>query len=442
MLVLDDFYMAQTPAIHAMIAFLLDHQPPHLHLILLTREDPLLPLPRLWAHGRLTELRAADLCFTAAESARFLQQTHGLALDASLVSALEARTEGWIAGVQLATLALQECADAATYIHAFSGSQRYVVDYLAEDVFQWLPTDLRAFLRQTATLNRLSAPLCDAVTERADSAACLQQLEQANLFVIPLDEHRTWYRYHHLFAEFLRSAVGTDEQATLHRRAAQWHQAHGFLEEAVDHALASNDQELAADLITQAAGKAMQKGELTILLGWLAALPDARVRTSGDLATYKGWALWLTGQADAAETYAQAAESCLAADASPLYRGRLLGLRAFLADTDAGSLRLFREALDLLGEADPLFRSLILLRLAYTQLMYHSSKQGWSWHSGWAWHLRLRRARKCWRASSFRLASLRWHWRRLQTRGHGRPGCIYGDLATTSRPWRRSSSSG
>ena len=374
-LALDDFHVIQAPAVYSMIAFLLDHQPLQLHVVLLTREDPPLPLPRLRARGQMTELRTEDLRFTSAEIARFLGQIHGLTLDAELLAVLEARTEGWIAGVQLAALALQERDDPAEYIQAFSGSHRYVIDYLAEDVLQRLPDDLRAFLRQTAILDRLTAPLCDAVTGRTDSADCLARLQQANLFIIPLDERREWYRYHPLFAEFLCSALRTEEHPALHRRAAQWYRAHGFLEEAVGQALASNDRELAADLIAQAAGRAIQQGQLTTLLGWLSALPDAQVRTNADLATYKGWILWLIGQADAAASYAQSAEACLELDAPPATRGRLHGLRASLADPDAGSLRLFQEALTILGDTDPLFRNLVLLHVAYTQLVYYDAAE-------------------------------------------------------------------
>jgi LuxR family maltose regulon positive regulatory protein len=282
-LVLDNFQAIRTAAIHSTIAFLLDHQPPQLHLVLLTREDPPLPLPRLRARGQMTEVRTADLRFTTAEIARFLRQTYGLALDAPLVAALDARTEGWIAGVQLAALALQEHDDLAKCIDDFSGSHRYVIDYLAEDVLRQLPDDLRAFLGQTAILGRLTAPLCDAVTGRTDSAACLQRLMQANMFIIPLDEHREWYRYHPLFAEFLCSALRTDEHPTLHRRAAHWYRAQGFLEEAVEHALASNDRQLATDLIGQAARRGFQQDRPPTLLGWVGAVPETQMRTAQPL---------------------------------------------------------------------------------------------------------------------------------------------------------------
>jgi LuxR family transcriptional regulator, maltose regulon positive regulatory protein len=368
-LALDDFHVIQAPAIHALIECLLDHQPRQLHLVLLTREDPPLALPRLRARGQLTELRTADLRFRADEIARFLQQTHGLVLEAELIAALEARTEGWITGVQLAALALQGRDGAADYIHAFSGSHRYLIDYLAEDVLQRLPHDLCTFLHQTAILNRLTPPLCDAVAGRTDSALCLRQLEQANLFVIPLDDRREWYRYHHLFAEFLRSALEPEEGPLLHLRAAQWYQAHGFLEEAIDHALESNNQELATNLIIQAASQTIQDGRLTTLLRWLEAMPDAQVRTNADLAVYKGWSLWLIGQADAAASYAQSAETSLTSGTPTQTRGRLLGLRAFVTDPEAHNLHLLQEALDAIGDADPLFRSIILLRLAYAQML-------------------------------------------------------------------------
>ena len=204
-LVLDDYHVIDSKPVDHALTFLLDHLPPQMHLVIATREDPSLPLARYRVRGQLTELRAADLRFTPAEAAEFLNQMMGLNLSAEDIAALETRTEGWIAGLQLAALSMQGREDIASFIQAFTGSHRFVLDYLVEEVLQHQPEHIRSFLLQTAILDRFCAPLCNAVTEREDGKEMLDVLERSNLFLIPLDDQRQWYRYHHLFADVLQA---------------------------------------------------------------------------------------------------------------------------------------------------------------------------------------------------------------------------------------------
>jgi LuxR family maltose regulon positive regulatory protein len=294
----------------------------------------------------------------------------GLGLSDEDVAALEARTEGWIAGLQLAAISVQGRDDVAGFVEAFSGSHRYVIDYLAEEVLQRQTDDIRGFLCQTGILDRLTAPLCDAVTGRDDSQAVLARLEQANLFLVPLDDRREWYRYHPLFADFLRTRIEPHRLATLHRRAAQWHEAHGFLARAVKHALATGDVDEAGRVIRLAAEGARRNGHVKTLLGWLDALPDAFVRAHPELARHKALVLSLAGHVEAAKSYLDVAEDGLPADAPPASRAGLIHLRASLAlsrgDFDT-AIRRASEALDLVGGADPRHRSAILSILGRAQ---------------------------------------------------------------------------
>ena len=297
-LVLDDYHAIDAPEIHAGLAFLLDHLPATLHLVIAGRADPPLPLARLRARGELAEIRAADLRFAPEEAAAFLNGAMGLALAAADVATLEARTEGWIAGLQLAALSLQGRADAAGFIRAFAGDDRYVLDYLAEEVLQRQPAAIRNFLLQTSILDRLSETLCDAVTGQGDSGGMLAALERGNLFVVPLDDKRRWYRYHHLFADVLRAHL-LDEQPErvpeLHRRASAWHEQHDLADEAIRHALAAGDDARAADLVERV-GQAMFRGRWQAsVLGWLRALPDEQLRRRPVLSVWYAHALLSAG---------------------------------------------------------------------------------------------------------------------------------------------------
>ncbi len=254
-LILDDYHTIDAKPVDDALAFIVEHLPPRMHLVITTREDPPLPIPRLRARDRLTELRAADLRFTPAEAAEFLNQVMGLDLSVDAVAALETRTEGWIAGLQLAALSMQGHEDISGFIQAFAGDDRYIVDYLVEEVLQRQPEAIRNFLLQTSILERLNGPLCDAVTGQLGSTARLETLRRGNFFLIPLDDKRHWYRYHHLFADVLRMHLmveQVEQVPALHRRASEWYERNGSPEEAIRHALAGRDFERAADLIEMA----------------------------------------------------------------------------------------------------------------------------------------------------------------------------------------------
>ncbi|MEZ4837504.1 MAG: hypothetical protein R2873_36815, partial [Caldilineaceae bacterium] len=254
-LVLDDYHVVDAKPVDAILTFLLAHQPPQMHLIITTREDPQLPLARLRARGQLTEIRAADLRFTVDEATQVLSQLTGLTLTGQEVDALEARTEGWIAGLQLAALSMQGRDDVHSFIDAFTGDHRYIVDYLVDEVLAQQPAPVRDFLLQTCILERLTGPLCDAVTEQADGVAMLEALERANLFVTPLDDRRRWFRYHHLFAEVLRAHLQVENPEVipqLHRRAAAWCAQNQQPGDAIRHALAAEDFDHVATLLERA----------------------------------------------------------------------------------------------------------------------------------------------------------------------------------------------
>jgi LuxR family maltose regulon positive regulatory protein len=362
-LVLDDYHTIHAESIHKAVEFLIEHQPPQVRLVVVTRQHPPLSLPRLRVRGQMVEVCEADLRFTADEARDFFHQALGLHLDPKIITALEARTEGWIAGLQLAALSVQgrSAERIAEFVEFFSGSHRHVIDYLAEEVLAQQSDEIRDFLCQTSILDRLTAPLCDAVTGRSDSKEILRQLDGANLFLVPLDDQRAWYRYHHLFADFLRTELDAETQALLHSRASRWLVAHGLLPEAVKHGLASGDVDEAARVIALASGEAFRFGSLATLEGWLDALPDEVVRGDSELATYQGYLLFFTGQTSKVGVYADAAERSLPPDATPPSRGRLLSLKAHVAlcsdDLDA-TVQFSREALACLDPSDAVFRHL------------------------------------------------------------------------------------
>ena len=298
-LVLDDFHVVERPEIHDTVAYLIDRLPPRAHLVITTRADPPLPLSRLRARGELVEVRAADLRFTPDEAAAYLNGAMGLELSGPDVATLEARTEGWIAALQLAALSMQGRADVASFIASFAGDDRYVVDYLADEVLARQPDDVRNFLLGTSILDRLTASLCDAVTVRSDGRATLERLDRGNLFLVALDDQRRWYRYHHLFAEVLRARL-LDEQpdavAGLHRRASEWLEQHGERPEAIRHALAAADFVHAARLIELAIPELRRTRSEMILRRWLEPLPDAVIEVRPVLAAAFAGALMQTGE--------------------------------------------------------------------------------------------------------------------------------------------------
>ncbi len=312
--VLDDYHLIDAEPIHSGITFLLSHLPPQMHLIIASRSDPPLPLARLRGRGELAELRASELRFTADEAAAFLNDVMGLGLSASDVAALESRTEGWIAGLQLASLSMQGRDDVPGFITAFAGDDRYIVDYLVEEVLQRQPERMRTFLLQTSILDRLSGPLCDAVTGQQSGKGMLEALERGNLFVVPLDDKRQWYRYHHLFADVLQ-AHSTEEQPdrlpTLHRRASDWYERNGLRSDAIRHALAAGDFERAAGLVELAWSLIHGSYEDPNWLGWVKALPDDLIRVRPVLSVGYAWALLVASDLAAAEALLDGAERWL-----------------------------------------------------------------------------------------------------------------------------------
>jgi LuxR family maltose regulon positive regulatory protein len=310
-LVLDDYHLIDANPIDRAVTFLIEHMPLQMRLVIVTREDPNLPLARLRARGHLIELRALDLRFTLTEAAEFLNVVMGLDLSAADIAALEKRTEGWIAGLQLAALSLQGHQDASRFIQTFAGDHRYVADYLVEEVLQRQPEPVRSFLLQTAILDRLYGPLCDAVTGQEAGQARLEALERGAFFVVPLDDKRHWYRYHHLFADALRARLQIEQPhqvATLHRAASEWYERHSLTAEAIHHALAAEDFERAADLIEVAVPAMHRSKQEATLLGWLNTLPDELVHSRPALSVGYAWAFLASGDLDAAAARLRDAE--------------------------------------------------------------------------------------------------------------------------------------
>lgn len=387
-LVLDDYHLVQATAVDEALLFLLEHAPPSLHLVIVTRVDPQLPLGRLRANGALNELRATDLRFTSAEIAAFFNQVTALNLSPAHITSLEHRTEGWVAGLQLAALALQgsistlETPDTARMIQAFTGSHRFVLDYLIEEVLGQQSEAVQTFLLQTAVLNRLTGPLCDALTGQENGQATLEALEQANLFIVPLDEQRQWYRYHHLFSDLLRQQLGRkrpDAIRGLHGLASEWYEREGLWAEAIHHAFAAEAFEQAADLAELAWDSMNRRYRAVTWLGWVKALPAELVRVRPALRAGCGWASLDTGDLAAAEFHFQAAERWLEASSGRTTLDeesiRTLAIsvangRAYLAQAlgdIAGTVKYAQEASQLLRE-DEYFEqglSAILVGFAY-----------------------------------------------------------------------------
>ena len=316
LLVLDDYHLVGSQPVHASVGFLLEHLPPGLHPVLASRADPPLALPRLRARGRLTELRDAELRFTVSEAAAMLRETLSADLPDAAVTALAARTEGWAAGLQLAALSLRGQSDVTGFVAAFSGSHRYVLDYLAEEVLERQSEQVRAFLLTTSVLERLSGELCDAVTGRTGSQALLEQVERAGLFLVPLDEVRGWWRYHHLFADLLRARLQEEQPAQaaqLHHNAAAWYQEHGLADDAIRHAVAAGEMVWGARMIERHFDEIFfLRGEAATIQRWLSALPDHVVRTRPRLLLAQAQLANASGHLDAVEPLIDAAEHAAA----------------------------------------------------------------------------------------------------------------------------------
>ncbi len=386
LLVLDDYHLIDSPAVHASLGFLLEHRPPGLRLVLASRSDPPLALARLRGRGQLTELRAAELRFTADEAAALLRQGvagHGEALPETAVAALAARTEGWAAGLQLAALSLRGQPDAAGFVAAFTGSHRYVLDFLAEEVLEQQSDQVRTFLLETSMLERLSGELCDTVTGRTGSQALLEHVERAGLFLVPLDEVRGWWRYHHLFADLLRARLQAEQPGRavlLHRNAAGWYAERGLADDAIRHAVAAGEMTWAARLIEQDFDMVYNvRGEGATIQRWFSALPADLVQSRPRLLLVQALLMTTSGRLDAVDALLDAAERAGVVDEpfEPTV-GRAASMlvnvpayiavdRSYLAQLrgDAGGTAAFAaRALAVIGEGERLLDSVARWQLA------------------------------------------------------------------------------
>jgi LuxR family maltose regulon positive regulatory protein len=362
-LVLDDYHEIQNPSIHAGMLFLLEHLPHNLHIIVSTRIDPPWPLVRYRARNQLIEIRAQDLRFSVEEAAEFLNHTMGLDLPTEDVAALEARTEGWIAGLQLAALSIMGRSDTAAFIQAFTGSHVYVAEYLTEEILQRQPDDVQLFLLQTSILDRMNAGLCEAVTDCPDGQAILNDLHRANIFIVPLDDEGQWFRYHHLFADLLQAhllqALPEDAIAALHMRASAWYEKNGFTVEAINHALAAKDYESVASLVESVARNMIFTGRVNVLRAWLEAIPDETFHAHPRLGFYLFWIDLLQVKADLSDQAIQEKEGLLRTLPSSPENDRLRGeLMAVVCRTmvltgrTSRGIRLAQDALGYLAEED------------------------------------------------------------------------------------------
>ncbi|MFZ4655704.1 MAG: LuxR C-terminal-related transcriptional regulator [Caldilineaceae bacterium] len=377
-LVLDDYHVIETPAIHQALTFLLEQMPPHLHLVMMSRAIPPLPLSRLRAHGLLNELRATDLRFSMEESRTFFQNFAHLALTQPDLARLSERTEGWVVGLQLAALSLAQRTDGANFVQNFSGSNRFILDYLMDEVLAQRSPTIQTFLRNTAILDRMCGPLCDALVDDllgAPAGSLLQELEQANLFIVPLDDERYWYRYHHLFAEMLRQQLrqrAPDQIAELHQRASRWFEAQGLLDEAVEHARRAGDLGRVTQLVEQEIRTLIGRGFFDTAIRWLAQLPAALIQARPRLAIAQGWLRLLEIPIGNVEAVIQQAERVLtqSADAQTEANALLFAEIAALRAIEAGisnkptAHRLIEEALRLAGPDNLFIQSTISYVLA------------------------------------------------------------------------------
>ena len=386
-LILDDYHVIVSPPVDNALAFLLEHLPPQMHLVIATRDDPQLPLARLRARGQLTELRAVDLRFTLSEAAEFLNQVMGLDLEADDIASLETRTEGWIAGLQLAAVSIQGHKDATGLIKSFTGSHRFVLDYLIEEVLEQQSASVQTFLLKTAVLDRLTGSLCDVLTGQTNGQSTLGMLDNSNLFIIPLDGERQWYRYHHLFADLLRLRLRQnhlEQIPTLHRQASEWHEKNGFTAEAIEHALRAAEYERAACLIEEHVETFWGRGEHSKLRRWLDELPEEMLFSKPRISIFQARYYCNRGQLDAAERAIKAAEKALdgTTDGAPStkpqeqiafthldrlqLRGRAAATRALICSYQGdvpGIMYHARQSLEYLPKEDPTWRRVTALTL-------------------------------------------------------------------------------
>ena len=378
-LVLDDYHLITNQTIHDGVAFLIDHLPENAHVAIASRADPPLGLPRLRGRGQLLELRQRDLALSADEAHSYLRQVMALDLPPDEVAALATRTEGWIAGLQMAGLSLQGSRDTAAFVCAFAGSDHYIFDYLMEEVLQRQSERVQSFLLRTSILERMTGPLCDAMLPADDSTLLLEQLEHANLFIVPMDTRREWYRTHRLFGDLLHQHLvlsQRDQVLGLHARASLWYEEQGMLADAIHHALQGQDWERAAHLVERAAEPALMRGEFATFLGWLEALPEQATHALPRLCLYHIWGLLMAGRPlTEVESHLRDAG---AREAGGAYEGAVTALRAVLAVMrgDAPEAReQAQRARRLLPEEDLFFRGLVVRSLGIA-LLYRGDAVG------------------------------------------------------------------
>ncbi|MDY7031327.1 MAG: LuxR C-terminal-related transcriptional regulator [Thermodesulfobacteriota bacterium] len=380
-LVLDDYHLVDAKSIHDLITFLLENLPEQMHMIIATRSDPPLPLmARLRSQNQLTELRAADLSFTADETSILFNENLNLRLSTEDIHLLETRTEGWIAGLQLAALSLSGRKDPSGFLKAFKGDNRYIADYLTEEVLNRQPEYLRNFLLQTSILGRLSGSLCDTVTLQENSQQVLNTLEKANLFIIPLDDERCWYRYHHLFADLLKQRLRMKQSnlvSELHRRASQWFAKNGFKDEAIDHAFAAKDYNQAAQLIEEIAGVDWDRANESRLIRWFRKLPNEQICANPKLCIFYAKELSQSGYLEDAEMRLQTAENIIESTSNSELRkedlyGRIAVIRAYISTRKGDVSRivnLSNQALESLSQRDLIWRSVAATTLGFAYIL-------------------------------------------------------------------------
>lgn len=437
-LVLDDYHVIDSDLVDHALAFLIAHLPPQLHLVIATREDPALPLAQLRAHSQLSELRLADLCFDADEAASFFAEVMELRLAKAEVAALVARTEGWAAGLHLAALSLRGHQDVASFVRSFSSSQRFVLDYLLEEVLQQQPAPLQQFLLHTSVLDRLCGPLCDTVlaTPAGTGQATLEAIERANLFLVPLDDQRCWYRYHHLFGELLQqrlpedSAIGEGEIAMLHLRASGWYEAQGMILEALHHAAAAADPARVAALAERAWAHMDSNFQAAAWCRWVGQLSEEVLRVRPVLCTQYAWALIDIGQTEASEVWLRQAECCLstadsvgaashdamgsmvvvASELLPGLPARIAAARTYLAQSRGDFVAAQQYAAttrNLAAETEPLLHAQAALLLGVSQWATGALEAAYSAFAAWVEHTRASGNLAFALASGFYLAEIR-----------------------------------
>ena len=359
--VLDDYHLIESESVNNALTFLIEYQPPKMHLVISGRSDPLLPISRLRVRGELSEIRGRDLRFTKEEAGAFLNDLMGFDLSPEDIAALEEHTEGWVASLQLAALSMRGRDHWHEFIAEFSGSHRYVIDYLADEVMSRQSEDVRVFLRRTSILERFCVPLCDAVVkgEANGDTEIIDYLEHSNLFLIPLDDNREWYRFHHLFADFLRLHLQREEPERipeLHHRASQWYETEGLMDEAIQHALAAGDLENATRLVEGIAGSLVVRRYSKKLLKWVNQLPPEMGQNFPMLCIWHAWALFFLGQPDAVEPILESAEANRDKAPDIPIPGYISTVRAYLANLMGDfqkAIDLSRQALEQLSDAPP-----------------------------------------------------------------------------------------